>query len=321
MDFRLDAWHGDYAFPYEPEPLAEEDVAPETVDVTVEAPAHDWAPVRPDAAPFPEVRFVDGVQCSDAVVWIDDGDGGPPAPGLVASWAAGVIRCRAGGPVIEDVLVQRGVFSDARTLGPIVVENLVWRPHIRQPGDTEELPNRLRTARRRLEDEVGRVADDGSLVVYDGLLHAGPRPALAVGLAKRAHRVYLPTGGPREVIRRLRAGERTPLFVVDPARGRYSCYLALADPQPPLVADPASGVARLECEFPAGTPIGDIAAFVDRVAATLPAFASEPHHDPRAPQNLAPVRSLETELRRLLGRPTTIRPLLAAAAAAARRAA
>ncbi len=36
-------------------------------------------------------------------------------------------------------------------------------------------------------------------------------------------------------------------------------------------------------------------------AAVLPRFASEPHKDTRAPQNLYPIGGLERELRRRLG--------------------
>ena len=39
----------------------------------------------------------------------------------------------------------------------------------------------------------------------------------------------------------------------------------------------------------------------DRVAATLPRFASEPHKDARAPQNLYPIGGLERQLRHRLG--------------------
>lgn len=313
MRFRLDAWHSDYAFPYQPPEELEEDAAAVVLDV--EAPPHDWVPIRPDAVAFDAVRFVDGVQSSDAVIWIEDGDGGPPLPGLVASWAAGVMRCCPGGAAIEGVSVERGVFSDARTLGPIIAENLTWRPRVGDAGEDVELRHRLSGARRRLEDQVGRLADDGSLVVYDGLLHAAPRPAHAIGLAKRAYRQYLPPAL-QAVARQLRARERTPLFRPDAGRlGRYSFYLALADPLPPRVAEPGSGIARIETELPPETPVAAVAAFADRVAVTLPPFASEPHQDPRAPQNLAPVRGLEDELRRLLGRPSVIRPLLAASAA------
>lgn len=325
MRFRMDGWHGDYAFPYQEDELEEPTV---DVDVDVEAPAHDWAAISTrHVEPFPEVRFVDGVQASDAIIWIDDPQGAEPLPGLVASWAAGVVLSRPGGAELADFSVERGVFSDARALGPIIAENLTWRPYIRQAGDADDLANRLRSARRRLEADVGRLAaadvassssgnsaDDDALVVYDGLLHGGPRVAAAVGLAKRAHRRYLPPAL-QALLRSLEAGQRTPLFLVDRRGGRYSCYVCLADPQPPAVAAAGSGVARIEMEPRPGARIDEVAAFADRVAATLPAFASEPHRDPRAPQNLYPVRDLERELRRLLGRPGTIRPLLAGCAA------
>ena len=35
----------------------------------------------------------------------------------------------------------------------------------------------------------------------------------------------------------------------------------------------------------------------------MPRYASEPHKDPRAPQNLYPIGGLERELRRRLGDP------------------
>ncbi len=331
MRFLLDSWRSDHAFPYDPEDTLEE--PPAEVDVTVEAPAHEWAPIRPAAEPFPTVRFVDGVQASDAVLWIADPDRDHPVPGLAGSFAAGVLRCSAAGAELERVEIDRGVFSDARSLGAIIAGNLTWRPFIRMDHEPDGLRDRLGIARRKLEDAVGRLTtpdpagpahEADSLVVYDGLLHTGPRPAAAVGLAKRAYRVYLPP--PLDDLpRHLAGGERSPLFAVtrrsgdDASRTRYSCYLALADPQPPAVADPGSCVARIEMAFPPGTAVTAMTAFADRVAATLPAYASEPHADPRAPQNLAPIRSLEQELRRLLGRPDVIRPLLAAEAAASQR--
>jgi hypothetical protein len=54
------------------------------------------------------------------------------------------------------------------------------------------------------------------------------------------------------------------------------------------------------------------------VGATLPRFASQPHNDPRAPQNLHPIAGLERELKRRLGdRDLLERALRQAAAAAA----
>lgn len=342
MDFRLDSWRSDYAFPYEvAEHEEEKGPDPDTVDVTVEAPAHDWAAIHPhpDTPRFEVVRFVDGVQASDAVIWIHDAtaNGGreEPYPGLVASWGAGVITSRPGGAELERIVIERGVFSEARSLGPIIAGNLTWRP--RPPdsvvdddgsagppagaSDPTALRERLGAARRRLEDAVGQIPADGedSLVVYDGLLHASSRPLCAVGLAKRAHKIYLPEAL-RPLQRSLGCGERTPLFGTDPQRRKLSFYLALSDPLPPAVAEPGSCVARIEMLIGPNTTIGQASAFADRVAATLPGYASEPHVDPRAPQNLMPIRSLESELRRRLGRPSLIRPLLATQAAFSRTA-
>jgi hypothetical protein len=39
----------------------------------------------------------------------------------------------------------------------------------------------------------------------------------------------------------------------------------------------------------------------DRTAAVLPLVASEPHLDPRAPQNLVPIAALERQLRHRMG--------------------
>jgi hypothetical protein len=59
----------------------------------------------------------------------------------------------------------------------------------------------------------------------------------------------------------------------------------------------------VRCETSAELPLADVRTLADRTAATLPRFASRPHKDPRAPQNLYPIAGLERELRRRLGDP------------------
>jgi hypothetical protein len=54
----------------------------------------------------------------------------------------------------------------------------------------------------------------------------------------------------------------------------------------------------------------------DQTAAVLPRYASEPHKDQRAPQNLYPIGGLERELRRRLGDPALLYRALRVAAAA-----
>ena len=45
----------------------------------------------------------------------------------------------------------------------------------------------------------------------------------------------------------------------------------------------------------------EVTQLADLTARLLPRFASTPHKDPRAPQNLVPIGGLERELRRRLG--------------------
>jgi hypothetical protein len=49
--------------------------------------------------------------------------------------------------------------------------------------------------------------------------------------------------------------------------------------------------------------LADVVTLADRTAALLPGVASEPHMDPRAPQNLVPIAALERQLRHRMGEP------------------
>jgi hypothetical protein len=74
----------------------------------------------------------------------------------------------------------------------------------------------------------------------------------------------------------------------------------------------------VRCEASGDLAPADAVALADTVGATLPRFASQPHNDPRAPQNLHPIAGLERELKRRLGdRDLLERALRQAAAAAA----
>ena len=90
--------------------------------------------------------------------------------------------------------------------------------------------------------------------------------------------------------------QRTPLFLIGGSRfTRWSWYLRLPGP----VVHPMSGIAR--CELPGKGTASDAARRADTVTVTLPRYASEPHKDARAPQNLYPIAGLEDQLRRRLG--------------------
>lgn len=289
MDFRVDSWHPDYGSPFE-DTLQPADAH---VDVNAEIPAGRWRPLAPPpgTAEAGCVLFVDGVRRIDARVWITGTDG-VARLGVCASYAAGVVRCD-GQARLESVRVARGVFSPAAS-APIVTRLATYEPRPVGDDDVDQLVNGIQQRLGELEVTVAREVDGGDLVVIDGPLSGRQNVPGAIGLVKTHRVAYLPAVV-SDVVGELAAGERTPLFVTQTSWSRYSWYLRL----PGGEGHPWAGVVR--CEASADLPLASVVALADRSAATLVRYASEPHKEPRAPQNLYPIAGLEQALRRRLG--------------------
>ena len=270
--------------------------------------AGQWSPITPDGAEPPGcVVFVDGVRRIDARVWITDGD--RTRPGACASVAAGAVRCQPDGAKVTEAQVFRGLYaavSDA--VGPIVTGHGAYELVPCPSDEPDVLHNQIRAQMAQLEAEIA-ASDEADLVVFDGPLR-GRADSKGVGFVKTQHVGYLPEGEQR-VLTALAAGQRTPLFLIGGAGvTRWSWYLRLPGP----VVHPLSGVVR--CELP-GTGTADAAkARADQISAVLPRFASEPHKEARAPQNLYPIAGLEADLRHRLGDREILERSLRAAAAA-----
>jgi hypothetical protein len=127
---------------------------------------------------------------------------------------------------------------------------------------------------------------------------------------KTQHVQYLPDDVVG-VLGRLDVGQRTPLVLIGDrgAWSRRSWYLRLPGPR----SHPLSGIVR--CEVPALGPVDAAITRADEVSSCLPRFASEPHKESRAPQNLTPIAGLEQRLRHLLGDPVLLDRSLRLAAA------
>lgn len=308
MRFSVEAWAPDYGGPLDADVLEE---SPATVDVGIEARADAWTPRA--APPGTErgnecVLFIDGVQRIDARVWIDDG-AGRSRLGICATYAAGVARCDGAARII-DVAVERGVFTAAPDADAITTPHVTF-PARAAAGDTVD--HLRRAVQQRMGELERRLADSvppADLVVVDGPLRA-PRAVLnAIGYVKSHHVGYLPPVV-EDVVGELKPGERTPIFLMTSSWSLYSWYLRL----PSEGGHPWAGVVRCECD----ASIGETAAvaLADRATALLPRFASSPHKDTRAPQNLYPIAGLEREMRRRSGDATFLyRSLLSAAARA-----
>lgn len=305
--FAVETWAPEFGAPVGGDVLGDSEAE---VDLAVEVPPDDWGPIAPTTAPASTVLFVDGVERIDARVWVDDG-AGVSRQGVCASWAAGVVRCDGRAAVVATE-VRRGVLCAGAPVDPIVTRHGDYRAYpVADVPAGDPLSQALGRARGDLEGRVAvEAGPDRELLVVDGPLGDRRRIDGAVGYIKAHHVSYLPAAQQR-VIGQLAPGERTPLFAVGTGRFRYSWYLRLPGP----ATHPWWGIVR--CEASGDLPVDDAIARADLVGATLPRFASRPHKDPRAPQNLYPIAGLERELKRRLGDAALLERALRQAAAAA----
>ena len=311
MKIAVEAWAPEYGSPIEQEAL-EPSGAP--VDLDVELPADRWTPVDPpaDLEPSGCCAFVDGVRRIDARVWLTDDDGATRI-GLCASFAAGLARCEGAAAHLEDVEVRRGLFGRANM--PDLITKAGRYAVLAVAGDdldelTQGVQQRMRALEREIAERVVASDQPPELLLLDGPLSGQTSTPGAIGYVKTHRVAYLPAAN-SAVIASLAPGQRGPLFVTQTTWSRYSWYLRL----PGAEGHPWAGIVR--CETSADLPVARARRLADLTARTLPRFASAPHKDPRAPQNLYPIAGLERELRRRLGDAAWVWRALRTAAAAA----
>ena len=281
--------------------------APSEEDVDTTPEGRPWAavpPADPAVVAVPEAVFVDGVRRTDARLFVTPDGEAAAFGGLASSIGVGSVVCSANGarmPArvegtrIERFLAVSGGKEAALTAGsgleygalPVGVTTL------------EEVDRAIHERMRAAEAALAvDLASDGRIVFADGpLAKMSPGAKKVIGVIKSHGASYLPA--PEEaLVSRLECGERTPLFFFGaPQRPRYSWYLRLCKRDDALHG--WHGIVR--CEVPAAHSVATAATLADCSSALLPRFASEPHWDPRAPQNLVPIAGLERRLRHLLG--------------------
>lgn len=325
MRFDLDGWDPAYGTAMEVAQDDPDDRAPVGHSVgqcrpDVERPAADWKPLDPDpGVPLPAVVLVvDGVRRTDANLWITD-DNGAAHPGLVASYAAGVVRCDlvAGAAVLAESLVARGLFTASPSAESLCTGAVTYLLHQVRGTDPSGPVLAVQAAMADLERAVSDRARAGSpveddLLVVDGPLRGRGSLPRTVGYVKTHEKQYLPAHL-TSVVTGLRPGQRCPVFGMGSRWPRYTWYVRL----PGSTGSPWAGVVRLECS--AELSVDEAVVLANRSALTLPRLASSAYKDPRAPQNLVPIAGLERRLRSLLGDTRLLQRSLAIAAAKSRQ--
>lgn len=288
----IDPWDPGYGLSVE---LDELEQSTTEVNVDVEVPAALWAPLPPTVGRASSVLFVDGVRRIEAYVWIE-GDQAPTQSGICASFAAGAIACNGSAEFVS-AAVGRGLFSASPAASDLATSAGLFSATMASGPNPPQLSLALQQSMGNLERQAAEascVSQPAELVVVDGPLRDGTHLKGAIGYVKTHHVVYLPPEQ-HALVGKLAPGQRTPVFTLGTSWVRYSWYLRLGE----AMTSPWSGVVRCECA--ADLAPAAAVALAELSAATLPRFASEPHKDSRAPQNLYPIGALERELRRRLG--------------------
>jgi hypothetical protein len=300
IPFTVDPWDPGYgqAFGDELDGGALEESTAE-LDLDLELPAAQWRPIDPDlsARPPGTLLFLDGVRRIDARIWVH-GRNPQPAPGIAASFAAGLVCCD-GAAHVAGVNVQRGLFTAYPDAADIDTRHARYPARVARGGGIDQLSLALQQCLTEAEVQLALAfraqhPADSDLLVVDGPLRGRTHLDRVVGYIKTHHASYLPAEQ-AAVVAALKPGQRTPAFTMGTSWRRNSWYLQL----PATLGVPWSGVVRLECS--SDLPCPQVAGLADMTARLLPRFASTPHKDPRAPQNLVPIGGLERELRRRLG--------------------
>jgi hypothetical protein len=297
----VEGWAPEYGSPLQTdESLADEDRVDENVEVS-----GAWSPIVGVDDDVETVAFVDGVRRIDAMLTLEDEDG-PPVPGICGTYAVGSVlwdRTAPAAEVTRAVVDRVAIFGNGKAAPmPAVSPELNYRTESIAGSDPsgliQSLHGQMRKAEARLSEDL---AKGGQFVVADGPIN-DLSATEKVGFIKSHRRPYL-SDERIGIVGALRAAERTPLFLIGAggAYPRYSWYFRLAHVDH---GHAWSGIARAEVS--SHLDLGTAQRMADRATAVLPAVASEPHIDPRAPQNLVPIAALERELRRRMGNPAFV---------------
>jgi len=302
---RLDPWEPEYEGAIQL-PSEEE----ESADVDLQVELDTWMAVLPSVvAPPASILFVDGVRRIDHRILLEAEN--RTLFGLLGSFAVGATRVTSHAEIVSEEVhriaaVGGGVglptweFRLATGVAGLCFESLAVAENTPEAA-LQGLQNTMREHEAALAESLSA---DGSLVFLDGPLSFFTATRLpVVGFVKRLIRCYLP---PEEsvLLRRLRVGQRTPLFLIKETRHqRYSWYTRIGIGR--TIDSSLSGIVRLETS--SGHDLETIRQLADLSSSILPRFASAAGHDPRAPQNLYPIGGLERTLRHLMGDPLVIR--------------
>lgn len=290
----VEGWAPEYGASVEPD----SDLTPAEGSVDTDVEDVPWAPIACADDGVARVGFVDGVRRVDARLLLDLPEG--PVAGVCGSYGVGAVvwdRGERRSEIIQRAVARVSVLGSGHTATlPPLPGGVSFAALSVADEDPASLVRAFHDSMRRAEARLAeRLASEGLFVVADGPLYEYT-PGEKVGYVKSHRRTYL-TGAHADIVGALPASHRTPLFTIgDGGYRRYSWYVRLTDR-----GSSHSWAGIVRCEASAHLERELVVTLANRCGALLPMVASEPHRDPRAPQNLVPIAALERDLRHRLG--------------------
>lgn len=311
---RIDPWSSDYDSPINL--VDDENVSSETIDIAVES--SEWKPLAANSSVhIPEkIIFIDGRRRLDSrFLGRKDNE-----------ILYGVFATLAVGAVLVDRVARRAKCLESTVERAIAIGGNLQPPvtHVPCPlgtkktltynlclTSTENSPQAtLASVQKAMLEAEAKLADrynnSETLVVRDGPLLYGSykSPGLTLGYVKTMGRKYL-TGNTAKILWDLKLGDRTPIFLIGKPgnyKSHWSWYLRSGEQSivpKSLGYHDLYGIVRLDLY--SEVPLEKAIEIANLSTVLIPQYASHPIRDPRAPQNLTPVRGLERELGRYMG--------------------
>ena len=329
MKLRLDPWAAEYNTAFHADTSAHTEKT--NVNASFEVAQADWHAIKPPESHilWDDLLFLDGSRRIEARVLLEN-EQAEVAFGALGTYGVGVVSCCAN-------LSRRATFIDLHAHGMQNVNRICVLSSGHSLPDFKLLPNmrsqlgqleyRVVSSSERDADAVIRrlqvemlnaeqllasrlvEAFPNALIICDGPRPFGLKETNVIGYIKTIHDVKVGKSQ-LELIRQLEEGERSPIYLIetdDKQRQYFEWFLRLRDPRPWLYS--LAGMVRLQAYAGANPEetFETAQIIADWSCLNLRAFASRQHQDPRAPQQLLPIRALENELGRRMGHPQVVR--------------
>ena len=278
-----------------------------TVDATIETTNWEPIPGNADTAPQ-EVVIVDGTLRQEARLTCPESENSNRISyGIIGAYAAGAVIWNRNIPASRFAHMENRRVLIAPQNWPSFLEdglvNTAVEEHHADCQEWDELQKILLNKMKELEQTVAREATGtGRLIITDGRVRIpGSVDCPVVGYIKSQMVRYTPERQYMQVAENLEPGERSPLFLIRQNRDHYiSWYVRLAD-----TSNRLSGIAR--CEIIDQSDVEQAAVTAGWVSGLLPSLVAPVYMEPRWPQNLVPIGTLEKELTDRMGAADLIR--------------